>query len=282
MFISKNSIKYLKILFKTLILLLLFVKTIHHVVNITMTETELFTIRCGINQAIHIINVLCIIVFTDAIHLAKKIFDSSLHSYQVQSITIVQDLRDFFKRNSDNSISFWKCPSKTKWKYHVIVDKKTKQFNLKSLFPYKSCWDYSMKEESNDIICKWQITFQVSNFKENHFLNLLNNYYLSIKPTYMKSGLWLNIIDYSNSLCMRVTRTIINHALIGKYWLRFFPKENFNCSYRYYPIESRYHILHECRRFNNYWNLNRNSLSYFIAFLKFNSGAFSFHEGITK
>jgi len=153
-FISKNLIKYLKILFKTLILLLLFVKTIHHVVNITMTETELFTIRCGINQAIHIINVLCIIVFTDAIHLAKKIFDSSLHSYQVQSITIVQDLRDFFKRNSDNSINFWKCPSKTKWKYHVIVDKRTKQFNLKSLFPYKSLWDYSMKEESNDIICK--------------------------------------------------------------------------------------------------------------------------------
>lgn len=49
MSISENSIKYLKILFKTPILLSLFVKTTHHAVNITMTEAELFTIRCGIN-----------------------------------------------------------------------------------------------------------------------------------------------------------------------------------------------------------------------------------------
>ena len=47
-------------------------KTIHHAVNITTTEAELFTIRCGINQAIHVANILCIIVITDAIHLAKK------------------------------------------------------------------------------------------------------------------------------------------------------------------------------------------------------------------
>ena len=64
-------------------------KTIHHAVNITMIEAELFTIRCGINQAIHVTNMLCIIVITDAIYLAKKIFDLLTHSYQVQSITIV-------------------------------------------------------------------------------------------------------------------------------------------------------------------------------------------------
>ena len=27
------------------------IKTIHHVINIVSTKTELFTIRCGINQA---------------------------------------------------------------------------------------------------------------------------------------------------------------------------------------------------------------------------------------
>ena len=47
-------------------------KTIHHAVNITTTEAELFTIRCGIKQAIHVANILCIIVITDAIYLAKK------------------------------------------------------------------------------------------------------------------------------------------------------------------------------------------------------------------
>jgi len=47
-------------------------KTIHHVINITMTKAELFAIRCRINQVIYIANMLYIIVITDAIHLAKK------------------------------------------------------------------------------------------------------------------------------------------------------------------------------------------------------------------
>ena len=36
-------------------------KTIHYTVNVTSTEVELFAIRCGINQAIHIpdINHIC-------------------------------------------------------------------------------------------------------------------------------------------------------------------------------------------------------------------------------
>jgi len=46
-------------------------KTIHYAINITSTEVELFTIRCGINQAIHIQNVHHIFVITDAIHSAR-------------------------------------------------------------------------------------------------------------------------------------------------------------------------------------------------------------------
>jgi len=61
-------------------------KTIHHAINITTIKAELFTIRCRINQAIHITNVLHIIVITDAIYSAKKIFDSFFHPYQVQYI----------------------------------------------------------------------------------------------------------------------------------------------------------------------------------------------------
>lgn len=32
------------------------------------------------------------------------------------------------------------------------------------------------------------MTFQASDYKENHFLDLLNDNYLPIKPTYMKGG----------------------------------------------------------------------------------------------
>ena len=100
------------------------------------------------------------------------------------------------------------------------------------------------------------MTFQASDFKRNHLLDLLDNNYLSIKPTYMKDGTQLKLLDHSNSLCARVT----NHIPIGKYHLSLFPNKNFNCLCRLYPIKSRHYILYEYRRFNNYWNPNREFL----------------------
>ena len=76
-------------------------------------------------------------------------------------------------------------------------------------------------------------------FKGNHFLKLLDNNYLSIKPTYIKDRFWLKLVGHLNSLCARVTRTITNHTSIREYCLRFFLKENFSCLYRNYLIESR-------------------------------------------
>ena len=176
----------------------------------------------------------------------------------------------FFNKSSSNTINFWDCPSKDKWAHHSIVDKETKQFICNPLLPYKSLWDFSKKIESDLIINEWQMTFQALDYKGNHFLNLLNEEYLPIKPMYMKGGLWLKLLGHSNSLCARATRVITNYALIGEYRLRFFPKEEFKCPCRAYPIESRYHILYKCRRFNNYWNPNKKSLQHFITFLEFN------------
>jgi len=45
----------------------------------------------------------------------------------------------------------------------------------------------------------------------------------------------------SNLLCAHITRIISNHALIGKYRLRFFPKESIACPCGQYPIEMRRH-----------------------------------------
>ena len=125
------------------------------------------------------------------------------------------------------------------------------------------------------------MTFQTSDYKETNFLDLLDNKYLSIKPTYIKDGTWLSLLGYSNILCARAIRAITNYAPIGKYWLRFFPKESSEYLCRLYLIKLRHHILHKYRRFNDYWNLYRKLLKYFVNFLKFNLGAFSFHKGIT-
>jgi len=73
-------------------------KTLHHAVIVTTAEAELFTIRCGINQAIQVMNVSHIIIITDTIHSAQHIFDSSVHPYQQQFIAILKDLGFFFQK----------------------------------------------------------------------------------------------------------------------------------------------------------------------------------------
>jgi len=45
-------------------------KTIHHTVNITLTEAKLFAIRRGINEIIQILKAFYIIVITNAIYIS--------------------------------------------------------------------------------------------------------------------------------------------------------------------------------------------------------------------
>ena len=44
------------------------IKTLYHAVHITSSEVELFTIKCGINQASNLSDILKIIIVTDSIH----------------------------------------------------------------------------------------------------------------------------------------------------------------------------------------------------------------------
>ena len=90
------------------------VKKLHHAINVTSTEVEFFAIRYGINQTSHLQNISKIIVVTDSIHAAKKIFDTLSYPLQKQVALILNDLRDFFNRCYENTIEFWECPSKCK------------------------------------------------------------------------------------------------------------------------------------------------------------------------
>jgi len=84
---------------------------IYHAVNVTTTEVELFTIRCGINQAVQIMDASHIIVITDSVY---QVFNQSIHPYQQQSIAVLEDLRLFFNKQPSNIIEFWNCPSNAK------------------------------------------------------------------------------------------------------------------------------------------------------------------------
>ena len=45
------------------------------------------------------------------------------------------------------------------------------------------------------------MTFQASDGKGHHFLNLLDDNFNKIEPSYTKRGLWLQSFRHSNSLC---------------------------------------------------------------------------------
>ena len=96
------------------------------------------------------------------------------------------------------------------------------------------------------------MSFQASDTKGWHFLELLNDNLNSIELLYAKGGPWLKHFGHSNLLCARASRVVINYASIGEYHLRFFPKKDFKCLCSLYFIELRKHILHNCMRYNNY------------------------------
>ena len=87
------------------------VKMVHHTAFVTSTEAELFTIRCSINQACNKANISKVIVITNSIHAAKKIFDTKSHLYQIHMFVILNELRQFFTKCQENHIEFWECPS---------------------------------------------------------------------------------------------------------------------------------------------------------------------------
>ena len=130
----------------------LIVKTLHRAINITTAEAELFTIHCSINQVVVNHNIKHIIVITDSLHIARRIFDSSTHPYQIHSAAISSELREFFSKDSQSHIKFWDCPSKQQWALHQIVNKETKNMVSIPIFLCKSSWDFCKKSEYNSIL----------------------------------------------------------------------------------------------------------------------------------
>ena len=216
----------------------LIIKTCYQVINIFTTEVELFTIRYSINQAVGIPNIKQIIVITNSLHAAKRIFNLFSHLYQLQSAVISCKLREFFYKGINNSIKFWDCLSKENQYLHLVLDKDSKNFTVLVCFPSMFSWDSSEKHVCNDIISQWKMTFQASNFKERSFLDLLNSDSNPLRTSYINEGLWLQYFGHSNLLCARATRAIVNHAPISEYRLRFFPRENFSYPCGVYFIET--------------------------------------------
>ena len=195
------------------------IKTVHHASFVMSMEAELFAIRCSINQACSISNISKIVIVTNSIHVTKKIFDYGSHPFQIHLAAIFSKLRTFFSSNDSNSIKFWECPSKLRWIFHHDVDRDSKAFSVTSSYLTKLSWDFCKKSDCDELSKLWKMTFQASDGKGNHFLDLLDNDLNVIEPSYTRGGPWLQAIGHSNSLCTCTVRAITNHAFIGEYRL---------------------------------------------------------------
>ena len=195
------------------------IKTVHHTSFVTSSEVELFAIRCGINQACSFANFSKIIIVTDSIYVARKIFNSDSHPFQIHAAAILKDLQKFFISSDTNSIEFWECPSKLKWRFHHDTNKDSKSFTVTPFYLCKISWDFCKKLDSNNIINQWKMTFQVSEGKGKQFLDLFDDNLNATELSYTKGGPWLQMFGHSNSLYAHATRAITNHAPIGEYRL---------------------------------------------------------------
>jgi len=163
-------------------------KTLHYALNVTSTEAELVAIRYDINQATSIDNISKIIVVTDSIHTAKKIFDLSSYPFQKYTVSILKELHSFFYYYPENYIKFWECSSHCNWHLHKVVNIETKSLRPTPIFPNKLFWDFSKKLKYNNLTNKWMMTFQASDLKGNHFLDLIDRDNNPLKPSYIRDS----------------------------------------------------------------------------------------------
>ena len=91
------------------------------------------------------------------------------------------------------------------------------------------------------------MNFQASDYKGRNFLNLNNNNGNPICPTYLKGKAQLKDFSFSNLLCTCITRLTTNHTPIGEYRQRYFPNISIVCLCGNSSIETRIHILYNCK-----------------------------------
>jgi len=157
-------------------------KTLHHAINVTMTEAELFAIKCGISQVIQVPDIFCIIIIMNSIHVA--LFISINHSQLLSSRS-----SDYFSTNNpiiplSSGIVLAKISDG--FIYWLIMTQKSSTSLL--YIPAKHHGTLYKKEECNSYIKNWQILFLTSNLKEKHFLDLLDDKHNTIVPSYVKGG----------------------------------------------------------------------------------------------
>jgi len=248
-------------------------------INVTSIEAELMAICLGLIPAMEEENIHDIIVITDSIAIAKKIFESKTDPLQNMFIPVTSAIDSFFRKDGTNKIQFWFCPSKAKWPKHKLVDDQVKANNCTPTFPSKELHLFNKKKECDNILHEWQDSFTTNPKRGQCFLDFEDENQKVIKLTYAKGGSWLPSIGFTNSLCACFTHMTTGHTPIGEYQQRFFPHLSTSCPCSEADIQTREHIVMECDIHDPSTRPCNIIINSFIHFLVDNPSAFSFNNG---
>jgi len=186
-------------------------------INVTSIEAKLMAICLGLIPAMKEENVHDIIIITNSIATAKKIFESKTDPLQNIFIPVTLAIDSFFRKDSRNKIQFWFCPSKAKWPKHKLIDNQVKADNYTPIFPSKELHLFNKKKECDNILHEWQDSFMTNPKRGQCFLDFEDKNQKVIKPTYAKGSLWLSSIGFTNSLCACFTHITTGHTPIREY-----------------------------------------------------------------
>ena len=248
-------------------------------INVTSIEAELMAICLGLIPAMEEENVHNIIVITDSIAAAKKVFKSKTDPLQNMFILLTSAIDSFFRKDGRNKIQFWFCPSKAKWPKHKLIDNQVKANNCAPIFPSKESHLFNKKKECDNILSEWQNSFMSNPKRGQCFLDFEDKNQKVIIPTYAKGGSWLPSIGFTNSLCACFTCMTTGHAPIGEYRQRFLPHLPISCPCGKAEVQTREHIVMECDTHDPSTRPHNIIINSFIHFLADNPSAFSFDNG---
>jgi len=105
-----------------------------HAMNASSTEAKIMAMCIGLEFILSMEDIKHITLITDSIHAAKKIFDTTMHPYQLLVTPLATKIYEFFAKLADHIISFWHCPNNLKWKPHKDIDNDIKSSQVNPTF----------------------------------------------------------------------------------------------------------------------------------------------------
>ena len=142
---------------------------------------------------------------------------------------------------------------------YFYIPKKDKSLQL--VQDYRKLNQYMIKDKTLLLL----IREVIDKLKESKYFNKLNLIWDYNNIQIKEEDKW--------KIALLINKEIFKPKVM---YFRLYNLPEIKYPYGLYPIKSRWHILHNCKRFNGYWNLRRDFLSHFVMFLEANPSGFAF------